>query len=96
MELLPRAAGAIGLVPISAPPPGLVRVDSPQSFGPFAPLQVPDSWKGKKPAAPVKAENDSEAALDELVRQAEELGLYESTEDPVPVAELPPVRRKKG
>lgn len=55
MELLPRAAGTIGLVPISAPPPGLTRVDTPQAYGPYAPLTVPDSWKGKKPAAPVKA-----------------------------------------
>lgn len=58
MELLPRAAGAIGLVPISAPPPGLTRVDTPQSYGPYAPLQVPDSWKGKKPAVPVKTEKN--------------------------------------
>lgn len=54
MELLPRAAGAVGLVPISAPPPGLTRVDTPQAYGPYAPLAVPDSWKGKKPAAPAE------------------------------------------
>lgn len=78
MELLPRAAGAVGLVPISTPPPGLTRVDAPQGYGPFAPLQVPNSWKGKKPAVPVV--KPVEVAV---------------VEDLEPVAELPPVRRKK-
>lgn len=78
MELLPRAAGAIGLVPISAPPPGLTRVDTPQGYGPFAPMAVPNSWKGKKPAVP--AVKPVEAPV---------------VEDLEPVAELPPVRRKK-
>lgn len=77
MELLPRAAGAIGIVPINTPAPGLTRVDTPQSYGPYAPLAVPDSWKGKKPAVPAVAKQSI-------------------VEGPVPVDELPPVRRKKG
>lgn len=84
MELLPRAAGAIGLVPISAPPPGLTRVDTPQAFGPYAPLAVPDSWKGKKPAVPVKVTKPVVQPVEVTVEGLE------------PVEDLPPVRRKKG